>query len=284
MGVVRTDKWLYAYLLKSLELPTVQERMAWQQQTIVEPLSDIFQTTDVAGLHYYLLQIGLFHPSQNLSDEIDLWKDVHPWSIIQNQLIHLKQKWNGPDVKVYVLPINRESSVEIEKLGGKTGISLPNAIILFISPTLTEDDLRALLTHEYHHICRLSETNQTEESMTFLESMVMEGLAELAVREEIGPHACAIWTKYHDENWNPDWFERWINANLFVVGRNKYHYLLYGDKKTGIPIWLGYYTGYKIVESATLSSDTAKKLITENAEVLLHRSKFSNGGEIGRKY
>ncbi|WP_332689237.1 DUF2268 domain-containing protein [Halalkalibacter lacteus] len=277
MGVVRTDKWLRAYTLKWNKAKTLQEQFDCQRDVITWPLCEVFSTKDVAGLHQYLLQMGLFQPDQSIDLEYDRWKETLPWSIIQQQFHKLKEKWNGPDIKIYILPMNDQNTFLINELGGKTGLSLPHAIILFIQSTITKEDLLALITHEYHHVCRLQTIKQPEDSMTLLESLVMEGLAEFAVREEIGSRACASWTYRYDDVWNGEWFERWIRPNLQIKGRKKHHPILYGSKEGGIPLWLGYYAGYKMVDTATTKLDSTTNLLGLSAETIFERSIFTEG-------
>jgi uncharacterized protein YjaZ len=272
MGVVRTDKWLRAYQIKWNKAKTIEEQFDCQRDIIAWPLSDVFSTKDVAGLHQYLLQMGMFRPDQSITAEFSRWEETVPWTIIQQQFYKLKEKWQGPDIKIYILPMNDENTFLINNLGGKTGLSLPHAIVLFIQPTISKEDLLALITHEYHHVCRLQIFKQSEESMGLLESMVMEGLAEFAVREEVGFQACASWTHRYDHVWNDEWFERWLRPNLKVKGRKNHYPFLYGSKEQGIPLWLGYYTGFKIVDSALTRRDTTPKLFSLSAETIFERS------------
>jgi uncharacterized protein YjaZ len=274
MGVVRTDKWLYHYNNKWNKAKTIEEKVECQRDLIIEPLCEIFSTNDVLGLHQYLIQMGLFLPDQSINLEYEKWSETLPWFIIQKQFLKLQHKWNGPDIKIYILPMNDHDQFLKKELGGKTGLSLESGIVLFINSSTTKEDLLALITHEYHHICRLQTMNQAEEAVTFLESMVMEGLAEFAVREELGVGACASWTTRYDHVWTNQWFERWIRPNLQKKGRKNYLPLLYGNKELGIPLWLGYYTGYKIIESATNESDTTLRLLPLSADTFLDRSLF----------
>ncbi|MFC0472311.1 DUF2268 domain-containing protein [Halalkalibacter kiskunsagensis] len=279
MGVVRTDKWLRAYKIKSKKTKTLEEQYDCQRDVITRPLCEVFSTKDEAGLHQYLLQMGLFRPGQSIELVYDRWKETSPWAIVQQQFQKLKEKWNGPDIKIYTLPMNDDNTFLSDELGGKTGLSLPHAIILFIKANVTKEDLLALITHEYHHVCRLQTIKQPEDSMKLLESLVMEGLAEFAVKEEVGPHACAAWTYRYDHVWNDVWFERWIRPNLQLKGRKNHHPFLYGSKEGGIPLWLGYYTGYKIVNTATTQRDTTSNLLGLSADLIFERSIFTVGEE-----
>lgn len=275
MGVVRTDKWLFHYKKKWNQAKSIEEKIECQRDLIIEPLCGVFQTEDVLGLHQYLLQMGLFLPDQSVDLEYEKWQETLPWTIIQEQFHKLQRKWNGPDVKIYILPLNQQNLFLKKELGGKTGLSLNKGILLFVDSETTKKDLLALITHEYHHICRLQAIQQSEDSIPFLESMIMEGLAEWAVKEELGEEACAAWTTRYDHLSTYHWFERWIRPNLFVKGRKNYLHYLYGNQETGIPLWLGYYVGFQLIKTATRDQDDTKRMLEKPAEIFLERSKFS---------
>ncbi|NEU29667.1 DUF2268 domain-containing protein [bacterium LRH843] len=271
MGVIRTDKWLRIYCEKWSETTSMSEKVNLQRKVLIKPLCDVFEMKDI-HLQSYLLSAGLCSPDVNV--DLQKWVKHQFWQEVQNQFSYLRKKWKGPDVDIYLLPLERRNSFIFKHLGGKMGITIRGAIILFIHSDLNLEDLRALFTHEYHHIFRLMHTNQSEKSIPLLESMMMEGLAELAVKEEIGSEWNASWTKYYDQKWNKKWFEKWIRPNLYLKGRKSHQSFLYGASGTGIPLWLGYYTGYRIAESAAKEVDTTCSLVTLTTEQLFERSSF----------
>ena len=54
-----------------------------------------------------------------------------------------------------------------------------------------------MFTHEYNHVCRLSKFQKSEEDYVLLDSIILEGLAENAVRERLGEEFLATWTSYY---------------------------------------------------------------------------------------
>ena len=58
-----------------------------------------------------------------------------------------------------------------------------HVIFLFVCGRNSLEELKALLAHEYHHICRLHQIETKETEYTLLDTMIMEGLAEQAVTE-----------------------------------------------------------------------------------------------------
>ncbi|WP_165763769.1 DUF2268 domain-containing protein [Halalkalibacter urbisdiaboli] len=249
MGVVRTDKWLTLYLKQWLAKRNGIEKYKLQQQTIIYPLAERFQTEDIQGFHHYLNHLGLFSADTNIESTLETFFNKNWWYIVQDQFERLKKKWGGPDIPIYLFPVEAKHPIITVDLGKKMGLTLPKLIILFIDGLIKEDDVRALVTHEYHHACRLSNTEETEETIPLVESMLMEGLAELAVNEEVGKHALAGWTSYYDDTWQDTWFERWLKPHLFLKGRDNHYLYLYGASTLGIPKWLGYYWGYLVVQT-----------------------------------
>ena len=58
-----------------------------------------------------------------------------------------------------------------------------HVIFLFVCGRNSVEELKVLLAHEYHHICRLHQIETKETEYTLLDTMIMEGLAEQAVTE-----------------------------------------------------------------------------------------------------
>ncbi len=157
------------------------------------------------------------------------------------------------------------------------GLTLQNIIILFADSQVSNNYLQALLIHEYHHVCRLACTNETEESISLLESMIMEGLAEWAVYEELGSRYLASWTEKNDRRLTDESFMYLLLPRLQQKGRENYYPFLFGDEKQGIPQWLGYYFGYQLVRSAekNLQKKTVE-LFNVSAESIFEASRFTN--------
>lgn len=275
MGVVRTDRWLRMYAGQWEKAESLTEKVNIARKTLIKPLCDVFQTKDVQALQDHLLQAGLLHPDQPPASQ---WLErEEPWQIVAEQYRQLQQKWTGPEVKIYLLPIEERNRFLSEQLGGKMGLTLPEAVILFIHPAIEEEELRALLTHEYHHCCRLFQTKVTEQEITLLESIVMEGLAEHAVKEEFGSERTAVWTRYYDQTWSMEWFEKWLRPNLDLPDRKLHYRYLYGDRQHGIPLWLGYYCGFRLVATAWDEKASTGRLLTCPARELLAKSEFHDG-------
>ena len=50
-----------------------------------------------------------------------------------------------------------------------------HVIFLFVCGRNSVEELKVLLAHEYHHICRLHQIETKETEYTLLDTMIMEG-------------------------------------------------------------------------------------------------------------
>src|SRR5699024_2978860 len=106
------------------------------------------------------------------------------------------KKWNGPNIPIFILPSDQHNRKLQRELSGKSGLTFQDKLFLFISEDTSESELKSLFTHEYNHVCRLSQYPK-EEDYTLLDTIILEGLAENAVRERFGDQATANWTRHY---------------------------------------------------------------------------------------
>ena len=95
----------------------------------------------------------------------------------------LKNWLKGPDVPVFILLSDSYNRTVQEEYNGRAGLSMRHVIFLFVCGRNSVEELKVLLAHEYHHICRLHQIETKETEYTLLDTMIMEGLAEQAVTE-----------------------------------------------------------------------------------------------------
>src|SRR5699024_11807494 len=76
-------------------------------------------------------------------------------------------------------------------------LSFNDNLFLFVTTYNTSKEISVLLTHEYHHVCRLSKFQKSEADYVLLDTIILEALAENAVRERLGEHYVAPWTTYY---------------------------------------------------------------------------------------
>ncbi len=264
MGVIKTNKWIELYLAHSNKR-TLKERY---RQLFIQPLQSLFSYSSDDALAAFLRDAGMFKPGA--LHELEKMLQHRHLEIARDHFDFLKEKWNGPNVPIYILLADKSLRQPERAVGGKMGISFSDGIVLFVPFDVNELELKALLTHEYHHVCRLKVTNESEQTITLLESMVMEGLAEIAVEEEVGKSYTAPWTYLYDEDWKSEWYSDFIEKRLQQKGRLAYKDVLYGRKDQGIPRMLGYYAGYILCTNiATVLNKKTEGLMTTPSNTFL---------------
>lgn len=276
IGIVRTDKWLTLYLAEWKKKSNLMQKIAWHQKMLISPLEKVSDSLpDTNKLQQHFIQSGLILPEEDSHQDINEMLERNYWKVISTHYQQLKQKWSAHDAGVYIFPASKDQA-SIQSLGGKNGLTIDRFIFLFLTNGLSNSELKAIITHEYHHIFRLSVTEETEESITFLESMIMEGLAELAVSQEVGRDYTAVWTKELSLKQMKRVFKEWLEPHLFTRGRKDHHTLLYGGGPYHVPRWIGYRCGYLIVEQAykTFNERSIKTVTEIPAEDWLSASGF----------
>ena len=194
-------------------------------------LNSIFPDAPPEAIQYELKRQGLL-----LKGKRPLDLDV--WQIIEQQFKTLQNEWQGPTVPIYIFPIVEDFN--------KNGISYKNGICLFVSNALTTQQLQALVTHEYHHSCR---RHLSTEPLTLLDSILMEGLAEDSVETYFGKDALSPWTERYSLNEVQHFWNTHFISNLNQKEVQHHHAFLFGDPQLGLPQWIGYCTGYRIVQA-----------------------------------
>jgi uncharacterized protein YjaZ len=131
---------------------------------------------------------------------------------------------------------------------GKSGLAFKDKLFLFLSDQNSDNEIRALLVHEYNHVCRLAKNGKQEENYVLLDSIILEGLAENAVRELVGEEYLAKWTSYYTEGQLNQMWKKIIYPNRNIPKSHpKHQEFLYGFRL--LPKMLGYCVGYYLVKN-----------------------------------
>lgn len=234
------------------------ENILNREQLLGELLKPLFPKLSPQAIQYELLQQGLLQKGR-----MDV--TLNAWEIVERQLAQLKRDWNGPDVPVYILPITNGHL--------KNGVAYKEGICLFISTQLTSLELQALFVHEYHHICRLNHVN---EPPTLMHSLIMEGLAEDAVENLFGVYALSSWTRNYSLNEIQKYWDSHIADALYQKGLQQHKPYLFGDDQLGLPPWIGYCAGYRIVQAFRRNKGaiSLKELMQTRAEDIIEGAGF----------
>ncbi len=262
MSVRPTNQWLNNF--NNVRKGHNEKNLEEIQCTLLcHPLKDVFIDLSPEEIQYNLQQNGLFQAHEEVA--VDELEKEHVWEIVQKEFERLKKQWNGPDVPIYIFPITLEQSQT-----RKNGVAYPNAVFLFIARGLEKEELKALLAHEYNHVCRLQYVNKTLDEMTLRDSLILEGLAECAVEELYGDKWLAPWLKHYSKKEVLKIWQVNFLPVLDIQGVQNHIEFLYGGK---LPKWIGYCIGYEIVR--TYKKNFPKgKLYLKSAQEIVAGSDF----------
>lgn len=248
MSVISTNSWL----LDSLESPL----------DLCEKLTDSFEGASAEEIYQYLIRHGMYQrPLNNGVDTIKQLQRNNVWKVVEEQEERLKQLWNGPDIPIYIFPSEQGNRVLHRHFNGKSGVAFIDKLFLFVSEYNSEDEIKALFTHEYNHVCRLTKYEKDEQDYDLLDTIILEGLAEDAVFEQLGEKHLANWTSYYsDEQLDRMWRRHIYGARNLPRGHRRHQALLYGLRL--YPRMGGYCVGYYLVKKYRHESElTSKELL-----------------------
>ncbi len=253
MSVINTIEWI---------------NKASNQLEICEKLVPFFDKMKKREIADYLHSFGMFKHTSNFDEWIEQMKQNQIISYIKKIEKKYMLEWKGPDVSIFVFPIDQTNRKIEREYRGRSGLAFYNKLFLFLSKDVKRGDIHSLFLHEYHHVCRLSSVTKPEEEFTIMDTIIMEGLAENAVREKLGDHAVSDWTKLYEPYQCERFYQRIILPQKDVTRDSlKFSQIMFG---TGFyPKMLGYSVGYHIVK--TIMQKTGKKtkqLLSESTEEL----------------
>ncbi|WP_458411987.1 DUF2268 domain-containing protein [Schinkia sp. CFF1] len=234
MSVVRTDEWLMESYYNPIEL--------------CEKITDHFDDVSAPEIYDYLTMHGMYHPYRRGIGQVEALQKNKVWEVAQKEQILLQKLWGGPNVPIFIFPSDTKNRRIQQDFNGKSGLAFNDKLFLFVSEQTSEKELKSLLTHEYNHVCRLSKYPKKEAEYVLLDTIILEGLAENAVRERFGNEFMANWTSYYGNEEVQRLWERLVHPNRNISNRKREHHeLLYGMRAT-YPKMLGYCVGYYLVK------------------------------------
>ena len=250
-----------------------------QRETITKPLTALFPDTPAEAIYYELLQNGLFEAKEwrELEKVVARLEERDIWALAGKEYTRLRKLWDGPEVDIYMYPLTKKRPSMEGHVANKNGVAYKNALFLFVTPELEEQELYALLAHEYHHICRIFHRGSSPMERTLSESLVIEGMAEAAVEELYGEGWLSPWAKRYTIEQAKDMWARHFVPSLEVKGVLNHRPFLYGDWKQRLPKWGGYSIGYHIVQSYLQNNGpvSQKKLCKLSADEIVAGSDFT---------
>ncbi|MED2967371.1 DUF2268 domain-containing protein [Bacillus subtilis] len=211
------------------------------------PLFSSAEKKNWKGILGHLQHHGMFKNIKEGIQTVSKLKEKGFYGHIQKEEQYLKNKWEGPDVPIVTLPVDeRNRRIRLE-FGSKSGLAFQDKMFLFLSSDLDFGSVSALMTHEYHHVCRLGHLTKEEKDVTLLDTIIMEGLAEYAVYERFGRSQTAEWTTWYTPEQLQALYEKKIVPHQDIKRDNRlFPQLLFG--KGYQPKMLGYAVGFNIVK------------------------------------
>ncbi|MDQ0255410.1 uncharacterized protein YjaZ [Evansella vedderi] len=213
-----------------------------------QPLMKHFPNWSTEEWLHFLYNQGMMPIVDETEGNWQNWQKNDPIKGMKELYSKLVETFQGPDVDIFLFPFNHIDKSRLKIMNGRNGISFPTFILLFFHEKLTVFEKQALLLHEYHHVCRLHHQKKDVETVTLLESIIMEGLAEWEVKRLLGEQYVSPWMKKHTKESLLSWWGKKIRVRKDVKGRKQHIPFIYGGTH-GYPLWLGYGLGFLMVES-----------------------------------
>ncbi|UAL48624.1 DUF2268 domain-containing protein [Sutcliffiella horikoshii] len=233
MSIIHTDRWL--------------EEDYHQPLNISKKLLKYFEDVTAAELYDYLIMHGMYRPVRDGKGTVEKLKTLDCWNIVLGEWKRLKKLWNGPDIPIFIFPSDKHNNQMKRDFKGKAGVAFKDKLFLFLPEDIEVNEMKALLTHEYNHICVLSKNNRKDDQYTLLDSVLIEGLAESAVKSLVGKEYTSSWTSYYTDKELENFLNKYIIPNKEVKKSERDHMkLLYG--KGFYPKMLGYCVGYYLIQ------------------------------------
>lgn len=226
-GVIETDLWLEADFKNPFK---ICER--------------IIRSEEVEEFYQYLIRFGMYKPNSRTFIYFQQLREKKIWDHVTELHHKYQRKWKGPDVDIYIFPINTSVFSRYQQ---KSGVSFEDKMFLFLTPLDDLKDLEALFVHEYHHICRMRKQNKKVKEFTLLDSMILEGLAEYMVEKCCGKEYRSKWCTYYTRQEILEYWDKRIKHQIHQLKNSKVHdEILFG--KNRFPPLIGYAVGFEMVQ------------------------------------
>lgn len=256
MTVVKTNEWL--------------EQSA-DHLKICERLKPYFHENNPEDISKYLHAFGMFRGEQTGQSLYSNLKKNKVWEFVKSDEAFLKKEWGGPDVPIFILPADAGNRKMRNEFGGKSGLAFHDKLFLFLSDN-SKKEIQVILTHEYHHVCRLAKDPKKEKDYTLIDAVILEGLAENAVRERMGEEFAGSWTKRYSNEQISQFYQSIIEPNQDLKrDSRKFSQLMFG---TGFyPKMLGYAAGYHMVKCyMEMTKTNIKDLFAVSSDEIVKKS------------
>jgi len=254
----------------------------WLEQDEGEPLQlcarfvPFFDDASARDIYRYLCLYGMYRNARQAVRLLPDMKAQRLWERVGRYYGWQRTTWGGPDVPVFLLPADDENPKLAREFHGKGGVAFADKLFFFLLPGHRDDEIAALVAHEYNHVYRLQNLPNGGKEATLLDAVMMEGLAEHAVAETVGPGQCASWTAYYTDRELEKFWRRCIAPNQDVpVSHPLSVRILYG--LGWYPKMVGYAVGHAIVRRCLERGHSLTKLMAMEAKQIAALAGFEAG-------
>ncbi len=257
-GVVRTDKWLEQHFYSPREI------------------CHLASPNSKGAVHFYryLKRFGMYEPSAVTRRMFEQLKEQKAWEKVEKYYERYRKCWNGPNVKIYIFPLQPTNHF-IHYFQGRSGVTFPNKIFLFLSPTSDRKNWESVFVHEYHHATRMCKYDKQFADYDLLDSLIFEGLAEHAVLKYCGKKYVSKWmTRYEKDELSYYWKQLYKRKIKITKKDPEHQLLLFGGK--GIPMLMGYAIGAELIKSFKGKEQlTVQQSFTIPSETILNNNELN---------
>ncbi|WP_061809592.1 DUF2268 domain-containing protein [Rossellomorea vietnamensis] len=244
--------------------------------SVIKPFQDIVSEEEIHMSNGYFSYFSPTNQIEKLEENtIKLLKNQELInSLIKESLLKSSQELGGTDKTIFIMPISPEDVFPIQNMEGVSGVALDeNAVLINIDPSFSEEELKYVVAHEYHHTIR-RENNELRK--TLIDSFITEGGADVFARS-IYPDKTPPWIQEPLTEESKAIILEGLKENLNTVDSATYTDFRMGNRVKEIPIWSTYRMGYLIVESYVDNHPDAslKEWTQLEAEAILKGSDYA---------
>ncbi|EIT86780.1 putative zinc dependent protease [Fictibacillus macauensis ZFHKF-1] len=203
-----------------------------------------FETMSFFGLFHYTKELSVLEKQVALIKALDLER------LITEELKALARQYpTKRDVQFDLFLLDEQDAFVRSKLGGVSAFTDWNGIISFVvfPAENVRHTLKSVITHEYHHLWRMSAVGGAEEEETLLDRLILEGLAEHFVKNRLGEHNLGPYKEALTKSEALSLWESTFKHSLDCSGAATDPFM-FGSKEKGLPFWGGYAIGFYLIE------------------------------------
>jgi uncharacterized protein YjaZ len=133
MGIIRTDEWLQ----EEFDRPA----------KICKKLQPFFKEQTPTEIYNQLKDFGMYRPSLSTRNHFNRMMEQKAWDKVEQLFDKYKNKWNGPDIPVFLFPLAQTRGFFMREENSKAGVTFPDKMFLFVTHYEDPREIEALMVH-----------------------------------------------------------------------------------------------------------------------------------------